>query len=71
MDVPADAPQTQDQLNWSLIVHIRLAIHDLQACQSQLFQSQVPCFAALIDARDRVDQAIQKTKDEMARAAND
>lgn len=61
---------TQDQLNWSLIVPVRLAIHDLQACQSQLFQNRQPCFAALVDARKRIDQAIQRTKDEMERVAD-
>lgn len=57
----ADSPA----ISWPMLCRVRLAIHDLQACQSLVLQGRQVCFAALVDAQEMVREAIELAKQEM------
>lgn len=58
-------------MDWALLADIRIALSELKGCQSQVLQEKMVCFASLIDARERLDMAIEIVKKEMERAANE
>ena len=58
-------------MDWTLLAHIRITLSELQGCQSQILQEKRPCFASLVDARERLDMAIKVVKKEMEKVAND
>lgn len=54
---------------WPMLCRLRLAIHDLQACQSLVLQGKPACFAALVDAHALIKEAKELAMQQMQEAA--
>jgi hypothetical protein len=52
-----------------MLCRLRLAIHDLQACQSLVLQGKPACFAALVDAHALIKEAKELAMQQMQEAA--
>jgi hypothetical protein len=49
------------QIDWPVLAHVRIAMHELMACQEQSLMGEPACLASLMDAQERIDLAITCT----------